>query len=479
MDYLSLVKNLIAEEEGPCLEFKVDNQDPDMIGRDISALSNSALLEGMEGSFMIWGVEDKTHSVVGTEFYPYSAKKGGENLINWLTGNLSNVEFFFKDVQMDYKHVVILVVYPAAFFAATFQNNAYVREGSYTKPVLKLPEIQKKLWSLLDTRNHEMVSVSSDLTPDQVLSSLDVESFLTKTQQKRPSDNIAMMNLLVKNKLVSRQIDGNYSILLQGALLFAKDLTEYDLLMNKTVRIVKYTGKGKSEIQRQLECKKGYAVQFEELLRYVSILTPSYEKIIDGIMTTVNAYPPEAIREVIINAMMHQDLTDIRRNITIEIFDDRIVVTNPGKLMVDRLRIVDWMPEPRNRHIAMLMRSMKMCEALGTGWDRIVQTCESMCLPAPDLDSESTFTRVALFNIKPFSVMSRQEKVWATYLHACRKHQDGESISNSSLRERFGLDPDSVTAVSRVLNWTCEENLIKQCDEESSKRARTYIPFWA
>lgn len=479
MDYLSLVKSLIAEKEGPCLEFKVNNQDPDMIGKDISALSNSALLEGMEGSFMIWGVDDKTHSIVGTDFYPYLAKKGGENLINWLTGNLANVEFFFKEILVDSKHVVILVVCPATFYAATFQNNVYVREGSYTKPALKLPEVQKKLWALLDTRNHEMVSVSSDLTPDQILSKLDTESFLSKTKQKHPSNIDAMMDLLIKYKLIHKQADHNYSITLMGALLFSKDLTEYDLLMNKTIRIVKYIGKGKSEIQRQLECKKGYAVQFEELINYVSILLPSHEKIVDGIMTSINSYPPEAVREIIVNAMMHQDLTDIRRNITIEIFDDRIVVTNPGKLMVDKLRIVDWMPEPRNRHIAVLMRSMKMCESIGSGWDRIVQTCETMCLPAPSLESENTFTRVTLFSNKPFSEMSRQEKVWATYMHACSKHQNGESISNSSLRERFGLDSESVTAISRVLVWACDDGLIKQHEESSSKRSRTYIPFWA
>ncbi len=479
MDYLNLIRMLVARSEGPCLEFKRDNQRPELIGESISALSNSALLEGEDGAFMVWGVDDATHEIVGTSFYPYLTKKGNEDLINWLSGSLENVEFVFRDMTVDGKHVVILAVYPPAFYAATFQNNAYFREGSHTKPILKMPEVQKRLWTLLDTRNHEMIPIATDLNPDQVLSKLDLDALVRRTGRARPTDNAAALDLLMKDKVVQSQSDGMYSISLFGALLFARDLTEYELLLNKTVRIVKYDGSGRADIQRQFECKKGYAVQFDELMNYVSLLLPSKERIIDGIMTSIRAYPPDAVREVIVNALMHQDLTDLRRPILIEIFDGRMEVTNPGKMMVDRLRVVDWIPETRNRHLAMMMRAMGMCESIGSGWDRIVASCEALYLPAPDLITEDAFTKVVLRDRVPFSDMSREDRVWAAYLHACRMHELGYAVTNRTLRERFGLDPDSTSSISRLLTWTCDEGLIKIVVDGPSKRDRRYVPFWA
>lgn len=479
MDYLNLVKSLVTQEEGPCLEFKKDNERPDMIGESISALSNSAVLEGTEGAFMLWGFDDTTHDVIGSKFYPYKAKKGNEDLINWLTRALDNVEFRFRDLIFEGKHVVVLTVYPAAFYPATFQNNIYVREGSHTKPILKLPETQKKLWALLDTHNHETTSVMSDLTIDQALARLDIVAMVSMMGLPMPTGIDATADLLIKTKVLRLQSDGLYTITLMGGLLFARDLTEYDLLMSRTVRIVRYDGKSRSRIQRQFECRKGYAVQFDELMNYISLLLPSEERIVNGIMTTFTAYPPDAVREIVVNAMMHQDLTDPGRHILVEIFDGRVEVSNPGKLLVDPLRIVDWMPEERNRQVGVLMRSMKMCESLGSGWDRIVELCEEMYLPAPDIETEETYTKVVLHDRTPFMDMSRKDRIWAAYLHACRMHEAGSAITNASLRNRFGLSTDSTSAVSRVLAWASDEELIKQVDDDSGKRNRRYVPFWA
>lgn len=479
MDYLNLVKGLVAQEEGPCLEFKKDNERPDMIGERISALSNGAVLEGTEGSFMLWGFDDATHTVIGSGFYPYKAKKGNEDLINWLTRSLDNVEFRFRDLMFEGKHVVVLAVYPAAFYPATFQNNIYVREGSHTKPILKLPEVQKRLWALLNTRNHETTAVATDLTMEQALFRIDLSAMVSMMRLPTPTSLEATADLLVKTKVLRLQSDGLYSLTLMGGLLFARDLTQYDLLMSRTVRIIRYDGTSRSRIQRQFECKKGYAVQFDELMNYISLLLPSEDRIVNGIMTTFTAYPPDAVREVLVNAMMHQDLTDPSRHILVEVFDGRVEVSNPGKLMVDPLRIVDWMPEERNRQVGVLMRSMRMCESLGSGWDRIVELCEGMYLPAPDIETEETFTKVVLHTWTPFMDMSRKDRIWATYLHACRMHEAGSAVTNATLRNRFGLDSGATSAVSRVLTWTGDEGLIKQVDDGSGKRNRRYVPFWA
>ena len=53
-------------EESPFVEFKQNNADPDEMGEYISALSNMALLYGVPFGYLIWGVDDKTKSIVGT-----------------------------------------------------------------------------------------------------------------------------------------------------------------------------------------------------------------------------------------------------------------------------------------------------------------------------------------------------------------------------------------------------------------------------
>lgn len=62
------------------LEFKHNNDDPDSVGEYLSALSNAAALDGKANAYLIWGVENASHAVLGTTFVPAKARKGGEEL---------------------------------------------------------------------------------------------------------------------------------------------------------------------------------------------------------------------------------------------------------------------------------------------------------------------------------------------------------------------------------------------------------------
>ena len=125
------------------------------------------------------------------------------------------------------------------------------------------------------------------------------------------------------------------------------------------------------------------------------------------------------------------------------------------------------------------MRRLKMCEELGTGWDRIVLTCELLQLPAPKIDLYEESTKVTLFSEVPYSNISMEDKLWACYLHACIKQVQGEQLTNSSLRERFGLKESSSGSISRLIKETVESRLIKPLDSTTAPRYMKYIPFWA
>lgn len=116
------------------VEFKVNNDDPEAIGEYISALSNSAALNGKTKAYMVWGIEDENHDVVGTTFMGKNAKKGNEDLESWLLRLLSpKIIFTFYELTLEDKKVVILEIERAADKPVQFKGSEYIRVGSYKK----------------------------------------------------------------------------------------------------------------------------------------------------------------------------------------------------------------------------------------------------------------------------------------------------------------------------------------------------------
>lgn len=190
-------------------------------------------------------------------------------------------------------------------------------------------------------------------------------------------------------------------------------------------------------------------------------------------------YPVLAVREAVANALIHQDFSVTGTGPVVEIFESRIEITNSGTPLVDVRRIIDNPPKSRNEKLAALMRRLRMCEELGTGWDKIVITCELYQLPAPKIELFEDSTRVTLFSEMPFSNISMEDKLWACYLHACIKHVQGEQLTNSSLRERFGLKDSASGTISRLIKEAVALELVKPLDPTTAPRYMKYIPIWA
>ena len=143
------------------------------------------------------------------------------------------------------------------------------------------------------------------------------------------------------------------------------------------------------------------------------------------------------------------------------------------------MRIIDNPPKSRNEKLAALMRRLGMCEELGTGWDKIVISCELYQLPAPGIEKYEDSTRVTLFSYRSFSALSPEDRLWACYLHACIMHVQGEYLTNSSLRKRFGLKESSSGSVSRLIKEAVEKGIIKPLDPDTAPRYMKYLPVWA
>ena len=223
----------------------------------------------------------------------------------------------------------------------------------------------------------------------------------------------------------------------------------------------------------------GYAAGFIRLIKYIEALIPSEETITSVLREKKSTYPIIAIREIIANALIHQDFTAIGTSPLIEIFNNRIEVTNSGRPLVDVFRIIDNPPKSRNEKLASLMRRLRICEELGTGWDKVVTVCELMQLPAPKIEIYEDSTKVTLYSRCNFTDLSQHDKLWACYLHACIKYVQGEQLTNSSLRERFALKDSSSGTISRLIKDAVAQGLIKAVDPNTAPRYMKYIPVWA
>lgn len=482
MENLKILINELRKlkNENTWIEFKVNNYDPEMIGQNISALANGAASAEKNCGYMLWGIDDKTHEIVGTDRDHYNIKVGNQEIESWLRNLLSkNANFEFHTVDMNNKQVIILIIYKATSQTVTFKKVDYIRVGSYTKQLNEYPVIQAQVWDKIRSQKFEDIVSKKDLTLQQALEYIDYNSYFELLEKTVPSTYEKIVHYLIEDDIIVKQSNGLYQISNLGAILFAKKLSDFKNIERKAIRIVQYEGEDRLNILKQHTGTKGYAVEFTRLIEYLEAILPSKEKIDGAIRKRYLKYPIVALREIIANALIHQDFSIAGTGPIVEVFNSRIEVTNPGIPLIDINRIIDNPPKSRNEKLASLMRRLKMCEELGSGWDRIAICCEIEQLPAPKIVLYQENTKVYMYSGMPFSNIPQEDKIWACYIHACLKYVSNDGLTNSSLRERFGLKGQSSASVSRLIKDTVQAELIKPIDPNTAPRYMKYIPFWA
>lgn len=476
-----LIESLIRMPiETSWVEFKHENYDPAMIGERISGLANAATLDDRAYAYMVWGVHDKTHAILGTDKNLQTIKIGSDELEGWLRQRLSrNVDFKFETAEIEGKRVGVLSITAAVGYPVSFQKNDFIRFGSVTRKLNEFVEKRGQLWDKLRNSKFEMRVAREELSSAEVVALLDCQAYFDLKGIPLPTTHDGIIHYFHEEGLLLKQDNGLYSITNLGAILFAKKLSEFPTVSRKAIRVVKYNGDNRLEMAHDDTGNKGYAIGYEGLIKYVCALTPSSEPINLALRETRSAYPIIAIREAIANALIHQDFTITGAGPIVEIFSNRIEITNPGAPLVDVMRIVDTPPKSRNEKLASLMRQMKMCEEAGSGWDKIVISCEMMNLPSPKAVAYEESTKVSLFSLLPFSRISNENRLWACYWHACVKQVQEDQLTNNSLRKRFKLPESSAGVMSRLIKEAVEKKLIKPFDIEASKKFMRYIPIWA
>ncbi len=463
------------------VEFKVNRAEHEEIGQNISALSNSAALLRKHCGYIVWGIEDKNHGIIGTTFNPKQKKVGNEELENWLLRLFDpRIDIKIHEGDIDGNHVVIFEVQAAVNRPVRFKDTEYVRVGTYTKKLRDYPEKERILWRIFDKVPFEEGIAKKDATSDDVLSLIDYPNYFAMFNQPLPDNRAAILERLSADKIIVRTSGGHYDITNVGAILFAKSLQEFDRLSRKAPRVIIYRGNNRTETLREQVGNKGYAIGFEGVIRYINDQLPQNEEIGEALRKEVRMYPQIAIRELAANALIHQDFSITGTGPTIEIFSDRMEITNPGEPLIDTLRFIDGPPRSRNESLAALMRRMAICEERGSGIDKVILHIEMFQLPAPDFRVSSGNTITVLYAPRKFSQMNREERIRACYQHACLQYVSGHHMTNATLRKRLGIKDSNYPAASKIIKDTIELELVKpKVEKPGSKRDASYVPFWA
>lgn len=479
----SRLDSLIAlPEETEWLEFKLNNTNPEEIGEYLSALSNSAVLHDQQRAWLVWGVRDGDHAVVGTTFKPRQAKVGNQDLEGWLSTKVFP-RLDFRIHEFAYRpsvSVVMLEIFPCWHTPVRFGDVEFIRVGSTKRRLKDYPEKERQLWERFRRTPFEKAICMENLTGQRVLDLIDYPGIFDLLAMPLPEGRSAILEKLTQERVISAQGTDCFDITNLGATLFAKRLADFETLSRKAVRVIVYKGRNRVETLREQVGTKGYANGFEGLVRYINEQLPSNEVLGQAFRREFRMYPEIAIRELVANAVIHQDFSVTGDGPKVEIFTDRVEITNPGRPLIDTLRFVDEPPQSRNEAFAALMRRMKICEERGSGIDKTLFEIELHQLPAPDFRVTDHHTVATLFSAMPLDRMEKRDRVRACYLHACLKQVSNEEMTNETLRKRLNIPDKDYPKASRIIREAIEAGLVKPHDPGNrSRKHAKYLPFWA
>ena len=209
---IDLIDDLLSHHsELSWLEFKENNIDHHVIGKLCSAISNSARLDDRDFGYLLWGINDNTHQITGTDFDPHNAKTGNQPLQFWLAQQLKpSIPINFKIVSHPNGRIVILEIPATTSAPIAFENIAYIRIGSATPKLIDHDGHYKRLIDCLRPYTWEHGIAKQYVTSEMVLNLLDYTSYFRLTKQPLPDNRNGIFEKLEADRLITKNVGENY-----------------------------------------------------------------------------------------------------------------------------------------------------------------------------------------------------------------------------------------------------------------------------
>lgn len=471
-----LLEGLLNNFESEFIEFKDSNANPDNIGELISALANGAVLSDKEEAYLVYGINDD-RKIVGTTFNPHK-KFHNQVLMNYLRINIKYLNnIILREGYVDEKYLVIFIIPRAILYPVEYKGEAFIRIDSAKKKLREHPDIARELWGKLLTESFEENYASSLIDEQGVFDLLDFSPYFIKQEKAIPNNNKQIIEIMLETGVLVNKI-GKYYITNLGAILFAKNLSDFKTLINREVRIIKYSTENKSSVERSLDFTQGYAICIDKILEAIKLLSPT-EEYIEGITRKERSiFINNIVRELLPNTLLHQDFCTGGYCPRVEIYKNRIEFSNSGTPVIKPERFLD-LNRSRNSGIIRLTRTMHICEERGMGIDNAETACAKNFLPSIKPSASDGITKVIVFGHKTLRQFTKADRINLVYMHCCLQYANQQNLTNESLRSRFPNGVMSPTVSSRWISEAVKEGFIVRFDQSSSRKNTSYIPIWA
>ena len=433
-----MIEKLLAQNEGQTLEFKESTKSLLPIIKAVVAFANTA------GGVIVIGVEDKSKKIIGIE----GVLDEEERLVNAISDSIE--PFLVPDIEIQNFRNKELIIINIPHTAGPFyiksegpEKGVYIRSGSTNR---------RADLNMLENLKLYARKISFDEKACLELQTVNLDWDLIKKVfswiNKEPNtDQAYNLGLLVD--YFGRQYPSNGAV-----ILFAKN--RLSLFPDAHIKCVRFKGKNKSEMQNYLDIN-GYLINgIEEAINFIENHTRTGIKI--GRIKRVEffQYPLQAIREAVINAVVHTDYAIQGSSIMISIFDDRLEITNPGgiPLGITLERALAGASRVRNRVIARVFRELKIIEQWGSGLQRIIESCLKYGLKKPLFEDFYSEFVVTLYAEKEKETnLYADKKILVDYLN------ENERISTQEAAKLWKIVPRTART---KLKYLVEEGLIKR-----------------
>ena len=380
------------------VEFKHNNENPQEIGEYLSAISNGAALHGKRMGYMVWGIEDGTHAIPGTTFRPKLAKKGNENLENWLLHQLiPRIDFTIHEFERNGMPIVLFAVQAANSIPVRFGGEAYIRAGSYKKKLKDYPEKERRLWQILSESPEDW---SAQIIEDAKLADLDpaaIKFARIQYRRKYPQQAKGSNAWEVATFLNKAKVCAGGKVTRAALLLLGKPESAY-LLSPAEAHITWVLRDGKKQDKDYRHFDLPLILAGEKVLQMVRNLTIRHLPSGTLFPHEVTQYDPWVIRETLHNCIAHQDYKMGGRINVVET-PDTLLFTNLGFFIpgtVEQMIQRDAPPEIyRNPFLAQAMVNLNMIDTIGSGIKKMFTRQRERSFPMPDYEVDDQ-TRVAV-----------------------------------------------------------------------------------
>ena len=394
----NILDELLSNPENECVEFKraSNNFDIDILGKYFSALGNEANLKNRQYSWIVFGVDDKTHELTNTQFYnDNNFNKVKRQICDNTTDGIGFIEIyaFIKDN----KRVIMFQVPAASGTPINWKGFPYGRNGESLVPLAP-----NKVEQIKATANYDW---SRQIIEEATIDNLDKEAiklareqFKVKYKDKSISDeidNLSDIDFLNKAKLTI----GN-KITMASMLLLGKNDDDY--LMNGYTPRMTWKLYDEFNVIDYEHFGIPFIINVEKLKSKIRNLRYRY-MVNDNTLfpNEVDQYDNYILRELINNCIVHQDYK-LHGNINVMEYKDKLIITNEGNFIPETIENVlkDGFSSPyyRNQFLANAMVNLNMIDTVGSGIRRVYDIQKKKLFPMPDYDlSDNNRVKVTLY----------------------------------------------------------------------------------